>query len=676
MNSNLRELCFDALLNHTLDNIYFKDRESRFLLVSRAMANWCKVSDPAEMKGMSDAELFGGSHADEARKDEVSLVEGRESVVDKEEREEWPDGRVTWVSTVKRPLIDSEGRIVGTFGISRDITRRREAEDSLVRATLRLRELEEVVDRSPAVVFQWGGDPGWTVLNVSDNVRQFGCDRADLIEGRKSYASLVHPEDIESVRDNLDKAVASGAEHYTLNYRLLCPDGAVRYVEELGIIRRDAAGAVDRYQGLVVDVTERHAAETELEEYRTRLEHMVDERTRDLKITNSRLERENEKRRASEAALKDSEARYRRLLETVSDYVYTVELRDGKPVATHHGPGCLAVTGFAPEEYEQNPFLWFDMVVADDQARVLHQSVEVMKSGEAPTIEHRLRRKDGTLRWVLSSVSVRRDAEGRMVGYDGLVKDITERHEAIEAQKRAEREAMEACQHETLERADRLSALGVLAAGVAHEVNNPLQGMLSHLDAVRRALPLEFSKTKNLDMVERGIESIASLVQRLLWIGSAPDVEAGDCVFADAVGFITDLLSAQFQKRGVRIVVDARELHARLGIPRRDLVQVLMNLLMNARDAMPGGGTATLTCDRKGEEAVITLADTGVGIPPDVLPRIFSPFFTTKGAKGTGLGLNVTESLIRNRQGRIEVRSTPGVGSVFTLHLPLAEGVA
>jgi signal transduction histidine kinase len=263
-----------------------------------------------------------------------------------------------------------------------------------------------------------------------------------------------------------------------------------------------------------------------------------------------------------------------------------------------------------------------------------------------------------------------------MVGYDGLVKDITERHEAVEAQQRAEREAMEARQHETLERADRLSALGVLAAGVAHEVNNPLQGMLSHLDAVRRALPPEFSKTKNLDMVERGIESIASLVQRLLWIGSAPDVEAGDCVFADAVGFVTDLLSAQFQKRGVRIVVDARELHVRLGIPRRDLVQVLMNLLMNARDAMPTGGTATLTCDRKGDEAVITLSDTGVGISPDVLPRIFSPFFTTKGAKGTGLGLNVAESLIRNRQGRIEVRSTPGAGSVFTLHLPLAEGLA
>jgi len=412
VNSKLQEICFDALLNHTVDNIYFKDLDSRFLLVSRAMATWCKAGDPGAMVGLSDADLFGGSHAADARKDELDLIEGRESVVAKEEREEWPDGRVTWVSTVKRALTDADGRIIGTFGISRGITRRRETEASLERATQRLRELEEVVNRSPAVVFQWGADTEWTVLYVSDNIRQFGCEPADLLSGRLSYAALVHPEDIGDVRENLDHAVRSGAEHYTLNYRLLCPDGAVRYVDELGIVRRRADGVVERYEGLVIDVTERHAAEAELTEYRNRLEHMVEDRTRDLKITNSRLERENERRKASESALKDSETRYRRLLETVTDYVYTVELREGKPVATHHGPGCRSVTGYAPEEYQKHPFLWIDMVVPEDRKLVLRQSVQVLETGEAPTIEHRLRRKDGTQRWVLSSVSARRDADG------------------------------------------------------------------------------------------------------------------------------------------------------------------------------------------------------------------------------------------------------------------------
>ncbi len=674
MDQDIRQLCFEALLSHTLDNIYFKDADSRFLLVNRSMADWFGLPGPEAFTGKTDADLFAAKHAGEALADERSLIEGRVDIVRKEEQETWPDGRVTWVSTVKRPLIDAGGRVFGTFGISRDITARRTAEEALLRTTRQYEGLVAIVNRSPAVVFQWGADSNWPVQYVSDNVRQFGYDPEALRSGSINYASFVHPEDIESVRDGLEKAIADNADHYTLGYRLLCRDNRIRHVEELGIIRREDDGRISSYQGLVVDVTERHEAEAELADYRTRLEQMVGDRTRDLQIINRRLEEENVRRRASEDALKESEQRYRHLLGTVTDYVYTVELRDGRPVATHHGPGCLAVTGFAPEEYERNPFLWFDMVVPEDRAEVLRQSARVLETGDAPALEHRLRRKDGTLRWVRSSVAARRDESGRLAGYDGLVKDITEQHEAREARLQAERETMLARQHETLERADRLSSLGILAAGVAHEVNNPLQGMLSNLDAVRRALPAEFTRLKNLDMVERGIESIASLVQRLLWIGSAPDgTVEGDCIFADAIGYVTDLLHAQFQKRNVKISVQARTLHARLAIPRRELVQVLMNLLMNARDAMPDGGTITIGCDcaGAGDSAAIAIRDSGTGIPPDVLPRIFSPFFTTKGAKGTGLGLNVAESLVRNRHGSIEVQSEPGEGSTFTIRLPM-----
>ncbi len=673
MDQDLRHRCFEALLNHTLDNIYFKDAQSRFLLVNRRMAEWCGLPDPEAIVGRTDADLFAGTHAGEALADERALIAGEVDIVSKEEQETWPDGRVTWVSTVKRPLVDEAGRIVGTFGISRDITERRRSEEALRHATRQLQDLVAIVNRSPAVVFQWGADPNWPVQYVSENVRQFGCDPEALRTNAVHYALLIHPDDIEGVRGALDRAVADGADHYTLTYRLACPDGRIRHVEELGIIRREADGRVTGYQGLVVDVTERHEAEAELADYRTRLEQMVGERTRDLRIINRRLEEENVRRRASEEALTESEQRYRRMLETVTDYVYTVELRDGRPVATHHGPGCLAVTGYAPEEYQGNQFLWFDMVLPEDRAEVLRQSALVLKTGDAAPVEHRLKRKDGTIRWVRSSVAARRDAAGRLTGYDGLVKDITEPREAREARLRAERETMEARQHETLERADRLSSLGVLAAGIAHEVNNPLQGMLSHLDAVRRALPPEFPRARNLDMVERGIESIASLVQRLLWIGAPQGgVDDGDCVFADAVGYVADLLHAQFQKRGVKIAVEARDLHVRLAIPRRELVQVLMNLLMNARDAMPKGGTVAIGCDCDATGAAIAIRDAGTGIPDDILPRVFSPFFTTKGAKGTGLGLSVAESLVRNRRGRIDVRSELGVGSTFTIHLPLA----
>ena len=667
----LRQICFQALLEHSLDNIYFKDRDSRFLLVSRRMAEWFGRSEPSELVGLTDADLFAPEHAREALADEQALLRGETSIVCKEERETWPDGRETWVSTVKRPLFDLQGRVMGTFGISRDITEPRRARARAEGCARQFAELVDIVNRSPAVVFEWGPGPDWSILYVSDNVIQLGCDPNWLRSQRIPYASLIHPEDIQGVRENMEAVLAAGQEHYELIYRLVPPDGRVRHLEELGVVRRDAEGHVLGFQGLVLDVTRRHQAEAELQRYRERLEQMVEERTRDLRIVNERLQQENARRQRSETALAESEQRYRRLLETVTDYVYTVEVLNGRPVATHHGPGCRAVTGYEPTEYDANPFLWFEMIVPEDRPLVLEQARRVLSDGVAPPVEHRLVRKDGTVRWVRSSVSPRRDPEGRILGYDGLVKDITESRQEREARIRAEIDAMEARQREAMERADRLSSLGLLAAGVAHEINNPLQGMLGHLDAVRRALPPDFPRTRNLKMVERGIESIAGLVQRLLWVGGPGDRDEGACALADAIAYVTELLSAQFQRRNVMIAVEARALHVQIAVPRREVIQVLMNLLMNARDAMPEGGTVRIETDVDGEVLVLTVSDTGPGIPADVLPRLFTPFFTTKGPKGTGLGLSVVEAIVRNRGGTVVARNAPEGGAVFEIRLPL-----
>ncbi len=667
-----RDLCLQALLEHSVDNIYFKDLESRFVLVSRSMARWCGRESPEELIGRTDADFFASPHADEALADEQRLIRRECDVIRKEERETWPDGRETWVSTVKRALLTPDGRVIGTFGISRDITEQRRAQAEAQATAQRYAELISIVNRSPAVVFEWGPGDDWPVLNVSDNVRRFGLEPADLLAGRPPYAALIHPEDITRVREELEAAVRSGADTYDLEYRFVPPGGQVRYVEELGIIRRDESGRVIGYQGIVVDVTRRHEAEEELARYRARLEDMVADRTRDLEIANGRLREENARRRASEAALSESEQRYKRLLESVTDYVYTVELRNGQPVATHHGPGCEAVTGYTPEEYAADPYLWIEMVPPEDRDLVRRQSAQVLETGFADPIEHRLRRKDGSIRWVRSHVAARRDADGRLIGYDGLVKDITEPHEAREAQLKAELEAMQARQREALERADRLSSLGVLAAGLAHEISNPLQGMLSHLDTVRHALPPDFPRAKNLEMIERGIETIASLVKELLWLGGPSETTDESCVLADAIAFVRDLLANQFQRRGIALRVEARELHVRIAMPGRELIQILLNLLMNARDAMPQGGSITIAAETREDRVVLRITDTGTGIPDELLPRIFTPFFTTKGGKGTGLGLTVAESLVRQRHGHIEVRSRVGAGTTFIIELPLA----
>jgi PAS domain S-box-containing protein len=671
-NAELRDLCFDALLEHALDNIYFKDLESRFILVSRSMARWFGFSDPSEIIGRTDADLFAPPHAQEALRDERALIRGECDVIQKEEAETWPDGRVTWVSTVKRPLYDRSGRIIGTFGISRDITEQRRCRDLAEEATRRYAELLQIVLDSPVVIVQWDPSPERIVRRISDNATQLGLDLATAGRGDWSYAEIIHPHDRENVLRTIQQAMASGAERYDLIYRIQSPDGRVLVVEEIGRFRRDTRGDVTAVQGLIMDVTRRHAAEAEVRRYQSSLEQMVAERTRALEEANERLRKENDRRQRVEAELLESQQRYRRLLETVTDYVYTVELRDGQPVATQHGPGCCAVTGYEPEEYERDPFLWLDMVHPEDRPKVLEQAQTVLREGWAPSLEHRLRRKDGSIRWVRSSLSPRRNAEGRLVGYDGLVKDITEQREAREAQHRAELEVMEARQRELMERADRLSSLGLLAAGIAHEINNPLQGMLSHLDAVRRSLPPDFPRMKNLQMVERGIETIAALVRQLLWLGGGSEDEPGQCRLGEALNFVTELLEAQFQKRNVRFEVRGVALDATLAMPRRELVQVLLNLFMNARDAMPQGGVIRVDAAENDEGVLLRVADTGEGIPPDLLGRIFTPFFTTKGSRGTGLGLSVAEAIIRSRGGTITVESRVGEGTTFVLQLPRA----
>jgi signal transduction histidine kinase len=245
------------------------------------------------------------------------------------------------------------------------------------------------------------------------------------------------------------------------------------------------------------------------------------------------------------------------------------------------------------------------------------------------------------------------------------------------ARKRAEEEQRHAVdqQRQFMERTDRLNSLGLLAAGMAHEINNPLQGMLSHLHAVQRALPKEFAAQRSLEMLERGIETIATLVRKLLFLGTTEQgLEVADA--RESMDFVAQLLDSQLKRARVRLELRRPDRRVALAMPRRELIQILLNLMINARDAMPQGGALTVGFRVEDQMGILTIADTGNGIPPEILGRIFTPFFTTKGTKGTGLGLSVAESLVRSAGGVIQVQSRPGQGTLFTVRIPLARGDA
>jgi PAS domain S-box-containing protein len=173
--------------------------------------------------------------------------------------------------------------------------------------------------------------------------------------------------------------------------------------------------------------TQLRAALEQLRALNAELEQRVEARTAELAGSNASLRQEMVEREEAVQAVRQSEARYKRLLESVTNYVYTVEVRDGRPVATTHGPGCIAVTGYTAEEYAANPNLWYSMVHNDDKNAVAEQGARVLAGNGPAQLEHRIRTKAGSLRWVRNTAVPHYDMYGQLIAYEGVITDITER---------------------------------------------------------------------------------------------------------------------------------------------------------------------------------------------------------------------------------------------------------
>jgi PAS domain S-box-containing protein len=388
---------------------------------------------------------------------------------------------------------------------------------------------------------------------------------------------------------------------------------------------------------------------------------------KELKSFNDQLEQTVVSRTT---ALRESEGRYRLLLESVTDYIYTTLVENGRPVATSHGSGCVAVTGYTSEEYAADPGLWLSMVYGEDRLIVMEQANAVLAGKTPITIEHRIIHKDGRIRWIRNTPVPRHNQEGGLICYDGIVTDITEQktleHQLFQAQK--------------------MEAIGQLAGGIAHDFNNILTAIIGFCTLIEMNMKKDDLQRSNLSNVLAAADRAADLTRSLLAFSRKQIINSQPADLNQIINktekFLKRIIGEDIDFKAV-VCQDVLTVNADSG----QIEQVLMNLATNARDAMPKGGllsleTGTVEMDDEyikahgygepGRYACISVSDSGEGMDETTCKKVFEPFFTTKEVgKGTGLGLSIAYGIIKQHNGFIDVCSEPDKGTTFKIYLPL-----
>ena len=341
----------------------------------------------------------------------------------------------------------------------------------------------------------------------------------------------------------------------------------------------------------------------------------------------------------------------------------------GDFAATYISAGITAQLGYQPSDFTENSEFWTDHLHPEDKSRVLAEMAQAVDNGSG-VFEYRFRHQDGTCRWMRDECHIAAEDEApEVIGYST---DITERRRL----------------REQLLHHQRLESVGQLAGGVAHNFNNALTAIYGYAELLARRFEATDPARKDLEQIQRVAEQSASLTRQLLAFSRKDQVQPSVFCLNDAIESERNLLSPLIGDH-VRIGLQLDRTLPDVRCDRRQMEQVIMNLVLNARDAMPDGGALTIISEatdvdeagcRANPEAVpgryvrLTVIDTGTGMDEETVARVFEPFYTTKEpGEGVGLGLAMVYGAVRQSGGFATVQSEVGMGSTFALYIPAQE---
>ncbi|MCE5270992.1 PAS domain-containing protein [bacterium] len=460
-------------------------------------------------------------------------------------------------------------------------------------------------------------------------IETFGDRRADI--GAEGWLDSVHPEDLQRVTNTLAESARSGSASQ-VEYRLRNLSGKYVWLLESAGPLLDGRGALVGFFGTCANISRRKTAENSLREKTVELNTLYD------------------------------------IINLSPVVAFRWSTLPGWPIL-YVSPN-VSRFGYKASKLVSAGFNYGRLIHPDDLEKA-RKDVEYYTARKKDTFtqEYRFLLADGSFIWVEDRTLVKRDSSGEIEQYQGIVFDISERRNL----------------EEQLLHAQRLDSVGRLAAGVAHDFNNMLSPILGYSEILLDSLADPSPEREDIRLIHEAAEKSSRLTQQLLAFGRKQMLEVGPVDINLLIGNFEQLLRRMLRE-DIRIRLDLKADIGKVLADPGKIEQVLMNLAINARDAMPQGGQLTIETSlarldeayirRKigvdaGEYVLLAVSDTGCGISREMQDRIFEPFFTTKSeGKGTGLGLSVVYGIVRQHGGHLSVYSEPGLGTTMKVFLP------
>ena len=506
-----------------------------------------------------------------------------------------------------------------------EIEHRKRAEEEVRQQRVHLEEAQRLADLGS---WMWDIEEGR--VTWSDQLYQiYGVRRGDFAGTLDDFVRRIHEDDRATVREEVARALQSG-QGFRIKERIMRPSGEMRYLQSCGEVVKDDNGKPIKMLGICQDVTERTKAEN---------------------------------------ALRDSEEQHRLLVKSVTDYA--IFMLDARGAVVSWNAGAERIKQYSAEEIIGRHFSTF--YTPEDRARdEPDRALKAAAQHGRYEAEGWRMRKDGTRLWSTVVLDAIHDDDGRLIGFAKITRDITERREAqIELEKTREQ----------LAQSQKLEAIGQLTGGIAHDFNNLLMIVSGNAQILRRRLT-DPQVLRSVDAIHAAAGRGESLTRQLLAFSRRQKLNPVVIDLGERLSNMREMLHSSL-RGDIDLIIDVAPDAWLVEADVAELELAILNVAVNARDAMPEGGSFTISIRNtrlaptaavhplEGDFVALSMTDTGSGISPEHMSKVFDPFFTTKPVgKGTGLGLSQVHGFALQSGGAAHIASEIGQGTTITIYIP------